>query len=280
MEQTEHYNLSLPGASDAANIEVLNANATAIDAALHGLETDKQDDVTEAVTKGTPADGDGVLITDSAAGNAVKRVLWSAVKTALGKVFAPLSHKHSAADVTSGVFTVERGGTGRSSWASNGLICAGTTSKGTLTQVGAPPGAGSFLRANTTGAPFWSSPDAAREAMGAPKIVTGSYVGNGECGEEHPNSISFESKPKLIFISSKIDSGNTPKLVGIVGDILTSSYIYCATAFCFRDDGLENGLPIKGRWYGSQLQWFCTNGDRPEFQMNASGATYCYAALL
>lgn len=278
MEQTEHYNLSLPGTSDAANIEVLNANTTAMDAALHSLETGKQGVVSDAEVKETPVDNDGILITDSAAGNTVKRALWSAVKTALGKVFAPLSHKHSASDVTSGVLSVARGGTGKSSWSLYRLVYANTTTS--LAQVLSPTKAGSFLRANTTNAPFWSSPDEAREAMGAPKIVTGSYVGNGECGEEHPNSISFESKPKLIFISSKIDSGQTPKLVGIVGDILTSSYIYCAVAFYFRDDGLEGGRPIKGRWYGSQLQWFCTDGARPEFQMNVSGATYCYAALL
>ena len=78
-----------------------------------------------AELKDPPVDGDGVLVTDSAAGNATKRVLWSRIKAALkgyfdalyaakshshawgtitGKpeTFPPAAHKHSAADVSAG----------------------------------------------------------------------------------------------------------------------------------------------------------------------------------
>ena len=54
--------------------------------------------------KTTLADGDAFPIADSAASNAQKKTLWSTMKTAmqtaLGTVFAPLSHGHGIADLT------------------------------------------------------------------------------------------------------------------------------------------------------------------------------------
>lgn len=48
-------------------------------------------DPTKVTTKATPADGDGVMIADNADGGKAKRLLWSSVKTALGKLFVPLA---------------------------------------------------------------------------------------------------------------------------------------------------------------------------------------------
>ena len=61
-------------------------------------------DPTKITTKVEPADGDGVMIADSADGGKAKRLLWSSVKTALGKLFVPLARKINgktlSADVT------------------------------------------------------------------------------------------------------------------------------------------------------------------------------------
>ena len=61
-------------------------------------------DPTKVTTKATPADGDGVMIADSADGGKAKRLLWSNVKAALGKLFVPLARKINgkalSADVT------------------------------------------------------------------------------------------------------------------------------------------------------------------------------------
>lgn len=61
-------------------------------------------DPTKITTKATPADGDGVMIADSADGGKAKRLLWSSVKEALGKLFVPLARKINgkalSADVT------------------------------------------------------------------------------------------------------------------------------------------------------------------------------------
>lgn len=61
-------------------------------------------DPTKITTKAAPADGDGVMIADSADGGKAKRLLWSNVKAALGKLFVPLARtvngKALAKDVT------------------------------------------------------------------------------------------------------------------------------------------------------------------------------------
>ena len=61
-------------------------------------------DPTKVTTKAAPADGDGVMIADSADDGKAKRLLWSSVKTALGKLFVPLARKINgktlSADVT------------------------------------------------------------------------------------------------------------------------------------------------------------------------------------
>jgi|GEM_PF-1763120 len=61
-------------------------------------------DPTKITTKAEPADGDGVMIADSEDGGKAKRLLWSSVKTALGKLFVPLARKINgkalSADVT------------------------------------------------------------------------------------------------------------------------------------------------------------------------------------
>lgn len=61
-------------------------------------------DPTKVTTKAEPADADGVMIADSADGGKAKRLLWSSVKTALGKLFVPLTRtvngKTLAEDVT------------------------------------------------------------------------------------------------------------------------------------------------------------------------------------
>lgn len=60
-------------------------------------------DPTKITTKAEPADGDGVMIADSADGGKAKRLLWSSVKTALGKLFVPLTRKVNGKALTEDV---------------------------------------------------------------------------------------------------------------------------------------------------------------------------------
>lgn len=119
MTETTNYKLKKPGDSDNLLVDVLNGNMDVIDRELKqrvGLgpdgkvpaeqlpEMDVSQTLAQAELKNTPADDDGVLVTDSAAGNATKRVLWSRIKAALKGYFDPLyaakSHTHAWGSIT------------------------------------------------------------------------------------------------------------------------------------------------------------------------------------
>lgn len=85
--KTTNYGLNKHSPQDFYNVEARNENWDKIDEALAAT------DPTKITTKAAPADGDGVMIADSADGGKAKRLLWSSVKTALGKLFVPLARK-------------------------------------------------------------------------------------------------------------------------------------------------------------------------------------------
>lgn len=96
--KTTNYGLNKHSPQDFYNVEARNENWDKIDEALAAA------DPTKVTAKVEPADGDGVMIADSADGGKAKRLLWSSVKTALGKLFVPLTRtvngKTLAEDVT------------------------------------------------------------------------------------------------------------------------------------------------------------------------------------
>ena len=96
--KTTNYGLNKHSPQDFYNVEARNENWDKIDKALAAT------DPTKITAKAEPADGDGVMIADSADGGKAKRLLWSSVKTALGKLFVPLARKINgkalSADVT------------------------------------------------------------------------------------------------------------------------------------------------------------------------------------
>lgn len=180
MKYTTNYNLKKPDDNDNVLISDLNGNADAVDAALHALDEGlkgAQGSLAAAPEKQILADGDGVVVTDSAAGNSAKRVLWSTVKTVLAQLFAPLTHKHAAGDVTSGTFAAAR---------IPGLD-AGKITSGILPVARGGTGV--------------SSLDELVKALGAVKVTAGSYTGNGQYGKETPNSLSFPFPPKFLMIA-------------------------------------------------------------------------------
>ena len=85
--KTTNYGLNKHSPQDFYNVEARNENWDKIDGALAAT------DPTKITAKVEPADGDGVMIADSADGGKAKRLLWSSVKTALGKLFVPLARK-------------------------------------------------------------------------------------------------------------------------------------------------------------------------------------------
>lgn len=85
--KTANYGLNKHSPQDFYNVEARNENWDKIDEALAAT------DPTKITAKAKPADGDGVMLADSADGGKAKRLLWSNVKAALGKLFVPLARK-------------------------------------------------------------------------------------------------------------------------------------------------------------------------------------------
>ena len=95
--KTTNYGLNKHSPQDFYNVEARNENWDKIDEALAAT------DPTKITDKAEPADGDGVMIADSADGGKAKRLLWSSVKTALGKLFVPLARKINGKTLSSDV---------------------------------------------------------------------------------------------------------------------------------------------------------------------------------
>lgn len=184
MKETTYYKLKKPQDNDNVLISDLNGNADAVDTALHALDEGvkgAQGSLASAPEKQSLADGDGVVVTDSAAGNSAKRVLWSTVKTVLAQLFAPLTHKHAAGDVTSGTFDTAR-------------IPNLSTSK--LTSGILPVARGG------TGV---SSLAALAAALNMPNIKLGYYIGSGNYGESSPCSVSADFAIRMMLIVGYAD---------------------------------------------------------------------------
>lgn len=95
--KTTNYGLNKHSPQDFYNVEARNENWDKIDEALAAT------DPTKITDKAEPADGDGVMIADSADGGKAKRLLWSNVKAALGKLFVPLTRKVNGKALTKDV---------------------------------------------------------------------------------------------------------------------------------------------------------------------------------
>lgn len=100
-----------------------------------------------------------------------------------------------------------------------------------------------------------------------PKIVCGSYTGNGKYGAGNPNSLSFPFTPKLVLISSCQSLPNSRQ--NLVGWF----YGYNSGA-CDND---SNARTVKLSWTTGALQWYSTESAYD--QLNQSNNTYQYCAI-
>lgn len=109
-------------------------------------------------------------------------------------------------------------------------------------------------------------------AVGAPMIEAGSYVGTGKKGANNPNSLSFTKTPSVVFVQGLFGSPNTTTN-GIL--VLMES-----GGYWFRSGGVVYGVTISS--WGESISWYGTNDDpnyAGSFQGNVSKETYHYVAI-
>ena len=150
---------------------------------------------------------------------------------------AASSHNHAASNITSGVLSVERGGTGQSSFAENGILVG--NSKGGITQLNKAPGMGYFLfSSNSSGNINW--------IQAATQIKSGS---------SEPVTSGIAYKAIQSAIQSAIDKSK--KIFKIGEDFTTFSQcekyvrekgLYGCTVYLSVKDIPETGISFSGGW--------------------------------
>ena len=102
-----------------------------------------------------------------------------------------------------------------------------------------------------------------------PRIAVGSYVGDGQSGADHPNTLTFDFTPALLIISKNDLSTIDPGILMIRGQTSVAGFGYLPNASYSQN--------IKLTWEDRSLSWYTTTG--PSNQLNATGDTYCYFAI-
>ena len=106
--------------------------------------------------------------------------------------------------------------------------------------------------------------DAAIKAVaeGGVKLAIGAYVGDGQFGATHQNSLTFEFAPKWIIIMGQKSSPNALILIAAA-----------QTAYFPMDS-----RSVQVTWNGKTVSWYQINNGA-DFQMNQSEVTYSYFAI-
>lgn len=110
-------------------------------------------------------------------------------------------------------------------------------------------------------------------AVIAPKIETGSYVGTGMCGQANPNTLTFGLVPKFVWIWPKSSIyGSTVVFAGRFYVTFGRWGYYGETT-----DVLINLETMS--MSGNTLTWWHPDSTEPTYQLNVSGMDYYYLAI-
>lgn len=105
-------------------------------------------------------------------------------------------------------------------------------------------------------------------AVGAPKIETGSYVGTGTHGQSNQNSLTFGFAPKFVFIQSDTDTGYNDPARPTIG-----IYIANTKSFLSYTPNTSGGNRVTAN--NNTITWYSTDAG---YQLNAE-AQYRYLAI-
>lgn len=112
-----------------------------------------------------------------------------------------------------GTLSVGNGGTGKTSWAQNRILYA--SGAAALGQLAFPGTAGSVLRQDKSGAPYWTSISDLAGEIGTAKIITGSYTGELYTGDTALSVGFFGTLDSLKANGRKIVLPQAPKMLCI-----------------------------------------------------------------
>ena len=114
-----------------------------------------------------------------------------------------------------------------------------------------------------------ASIDAGVAAAGNCKIVTGTYTGTGEYGEEHPNTLTFEQPPKCVIVAGNFI------MIAIPG--ADYALVFSAALGSMSSESHNSFLTIRTIWNGNTLQWYSKSSEHAQCN---SELPYSYIALL
>ena len=104
-----------------------------------------------------------------------------------------------------------------------------------------------------------------------PKLVVGTYVGNGEEGYSYPCTLDFTDTlgrpPQLVLVRTNIDPDRTKSLTLIQG---------AAVANCYNSSELISNADNTLLWNGNAVSWY---GHSASAQKNEEGVLYRYFAI-
>jgi len=155
------------------------------------------------------------------------------------------AHNHDASNITSGILSAERGGTGY----------------GSLAELAAALGGGG----------------------GGAKIATGSYTGAGSYGSSNKNSLTFEFEPKVVFVFPATQ-GLLPCDTNSSRSAWVNSFVWCKDQTISTIVTASVGVSVPAKYNlnftlsGNTLSWY-TSGTTAAYQLNGSAVTYNYVAI-
>ena len=106
------------------------------------------------------------------------------------------------------------------------------------------------------------------EGAGNCRMATGSYVGTGTSGADHPCSIPLPFRPRLLLLDCAVQHGSSSG---------PSHFILSWGMEGFTAQSTTDGWN-KLTWEEGQVSWYYTGGSssKPMRQFNESGTTYAY----
>ena len=111
-------------------------------------------------------------------------------------------------------------------------------------------------------------------AVEAPKIETGSYVGTGTYGASNPNTLTFDFEPKVVFIQGTSLSNYSGYFGGCFVKNTSAGPVFMST-----ENNNNQGAywAVMTEWDGKSFAYYSKVSNA--YQMNLSGGTYTYLAI-